>query len=409
MIHRSSKITGGVLLVAGTTIGAAVLALPVSTGMAGFIPAQVLMVLCWLFMTYTAFLVLEVNLWFEGNANMITMAKKTLGPVGRYLAWASYLFLLYSLMTAYIAVSGSLFMEFAEVVLGMHLPAWASPLPLLGLFSYFVYCGTKSVDHFNRWLMLGMSVAYGVLMVVVAPHIEAELLAHMDWKYTLVGVSVVITSFGFHIIIPTLTSYLERDVVSLKRVLVIGSIIPLIVYSLWQLAALGVIPQDSLRQGYVDGTNGAALITQIIGSPWVQIIARIFAFLAIMTSFLGVSLSLWDCLADGFKISNHGRGRAFLYVLTFVPPLFFALTSQRAFLSALEYAGAFGVVTLLAILPALMIWWGRYKLRLNEQSKSTFQVPGGKIALVCVILVSCVMIVVELLNKTGVIQTLLFK
>ncbi len=37
MIHKSSKVTGGILLVAGTGIGAGMLALPVSTGLAGFI------------------------------------------------------------------------------------------------------------------------------------------------------------------------------------------------------------------------------------------------------------------------------------------------------------------------------------------------------------------------------------
>jgi tyrosine-specific transport protein len=403
-----SKLIGGVLLVAGTTIGAAVLALPVSTGMAGFLPAQLLMIFCWLFMTYTAFLVLEVNLWMDGNANMITMAKRTLGRAGRLFAWAAYLFLLYSLMTAYIAVSGSLFMEFFECVLGLPLPSWMGPLPLLGIFSYCVYCGTQWVDYFNRWLMLGMAAAYAILMSLVAPHIQLDLLSHMDWKYTLVGVSVVITSFGFHIIIPTLTNYLERDVRSIVRVLIIGSSIPVLIYSLWQLIALGVIPLESLRAGYFAGTNGTALITQLLGSPWVQIIARVFAFLAIMTSFLGVSLSLWDCLADGFKIPNEGRGRVFLYVLTFLPPLFFAMTNERAFFSALEYAGAFGVVLLLAVLPALMVWWGRYRLPLSRLAETKFRAPGGKVALVGVILISCMMIMIELLNKTGVFKELLF-
>lgn len=403
MMHRSSKITGGVLLVAGTTIGAAMLALPVSTGMAGFWPSELLFLCIWLFMSYTAFLILEVNLWLGDGSNMITMAKRTLGPAGRIFAWASYLFLLYSLLTAYIAVCDSLTQEFVSAVFGVTMPEWMGPLPLLALFSFFVYCGTKWVDYFNRWLMLIMGIAFVVLLSLLAPHVETKLLAHVDWKYTLAGVSVVATGFGYHIIIPTLTSYLEHDVKALRRVLLIGSALPLVFYTLWQFFTLGIIPIDVLQAGNIQGANGAVLVANQLANPWIQLVARIFAFVAIVTSFLGVSLSLWDCLADGFKISKHGRGRMILYALTFLPPLGFALTSRRAFLTALEYAGAYGVVILLALLPALMVWWGRYRSQVSANAKEQCKAPGGKGALVVVILISLAIIANEFLSDIGVI------
>ncbi|TXI39797.1 MAG: tyrosine transporter [Nitrosomonas sp.] len=407
-MHRSSKTTGGILLVAGTAIGAGMLALPVSTGLAGFLPAQILFVLCWLFMTYTAFLILEVNLWMRDGANMITMAKRTLGPIGRFFAWGSYLFLLYSLLTAYIAVSGSLTQEFIKAIFGIEIPASLEPIPLLIIFSYFVSRGVHAADHFNRWLMIGMAIAYAVLMVLLAPHIDIVKLNHYDWKYTVVGVSVVATAFGFHIIIPTLTTYLQRDVSKLRRVLFIGSAVPLVIYTIWQLLALGIIPDDALREGYLQGTNSAVLVAGYLDNPFVQIITRFFAFTAVVTSFLVVSLSLWDCLADGFKVSKNERGRLLLYVLTFMPPLCFALTNPRAFLSALEYAGAFGVVILLCLLPALMVWWGRYRLKLGAGVQEQYQVVGGKIALVAVILISLTVIAIEVLIKIGIIEKLLF-
>ncbi len=409
MIHRSSKVTGGVLLVAGTAIGAAMLALPVATGLAGFFPAQVVFIFAWLFLTYTAFLILEVNLWMTSNANMITMAKRTLGKTGRLFAWASYLFLLYALTTAYVAVSGQLFKEVVDVGFGFDLPSWIGPLPLLALFSFFVYRGAHAVDHFNRWLMVAMVVVFVIMTFVLVPDIDPSLLAHANWKYTLVGASVVLTSFGYHIIIPTLTTYLERDVAKLKRVLLIGSIAPMVIYTVWQAVALGVIPIEGpfgIRQGFFDGTSGPVLLTHLLGSATIHVLARCFLILAVTTSFLGVSLSLWDCLADGFKIGNDARGRVLLYALTFVPPLLFALTSPRAFFTALEYAGAYGVVILLALLPALMVWWGRYRLKLS--SSEHYQVPGGKLALVAVMVVSLVIIIVETVNKTGLLHQFVF-
>lgn len=75
-----NRTLGGVLLVAGTTIGAGMLALPIVTGFAGFWPSALMLIVFWVFMTYTALLLLEVNLWMEKpGGNMIAMAEMTLG------------------------------------------------------------------------------------------------------------------------------------------------------------------------------------------------------------------------------------------------------------------------------------------------------------------------------------------
>jgi len=377
------------------------LALPVATGLAGFLPAQVLLVSLWLYMTYTAFLILEVNLWLDGHANLISMAKRTLGVFGQILAWASYMFLLYSLTTAYLVGSGEIFANVVADTNGLIVPEWFGPLPLLAIFSYAVFEGAKMVDYLNRVLMGILILAYSAMVFFLVPEVSGTLLMQRDWKMLLLGVSIVVTSWGFHIIIPTLTTYLDRNVNDLKKVLIIGSLLPLVIYTLWQLVTLGIIPRTVLMQGYVQGENGATLLSNTLGANWVAAVSVGFAFIAIVTSFLGVSLSLWDCLADTLKIQKSGMGRMMLYALTFLPPTVFALTTPRAFLSALEYAGAFGVVTLLGILPALMVWWGRYRLGISQPQH--FRTPGGKPALILVIAISLAVIGVEMLHKVGIL------
>jgi tyrosine-specific transport protein len=397
-----SKLIGGVLLVSGTAIGAGMLALPVVTGMAGFFPSLCLLSAFWIYMTYTAFLMLEVNLWMEPHTNLISMARRTLGRWGEVISWLTYLFLLYSLTTAYVAGGGPIIMDLIESLTHCRLPAWIGSLPLLLIFGFFVYKGTRSVDYVNRWLMAGLAVAYGLLIFFLTPHVQAEKLLHSNPKFLLIAVSIVATSFGFHIIIPSLTSYFEGNILRIKQAIFIGSAIPLIVYILWEFLSLGIIPlegKDGIVMGYVEGANGAHLMSKVLGTSMIAQIARLFAFFAIVTSFLGVSLSLTDFLADGLKIKKNRTGRVFLYMMVFVPPLIFTLTDPRAFLSALEYAGAFGVVVLLGLLPALMVWSGRYRLRL----KSSFKTPGGKIALIAVILISLGVIGIEIANKAGLI------
>src|SRR5262249_6803917 len=149
----------------------------------------------------------------------------------------------------------------------------------------------------------------------------------------------------------------------LRWTIFIGGLIPLLIYTLWELVALGILPVEGrfgIREGYLEGSNGATLLADYLKSPSISWIARLFSIFAIVTSFLGVALSLNDFLADGFKIKKDRKGKILLYALTFLPPLFVVLYEPSIFISALIYAGAFGVVLLLGILPILMVWRSRY-------------------------------------------------
>jgi len=398
----NSKVLGGILLVAGTAIGAGMLALPVSTGLAGFVPALILLVACWLFMTYTAFLMLEVNLWMPAGTNLITMARNTLGKWGEWVSWIVYLFLLYSLTTAYVAGSGMITTTIIHSLTGISIPSVMGSIPLLLLFSFFVYRGTASVDHINRVLMIGLVIAYGLTIIFLTPNVDASLLWNVEWNAIWIAISLVVTSFGFHIIIPSLSTYLERNVKKLLLVVSIGSLIPLLTYVAWEVVILGIVPVEGaygLLEGYTRGLDGAQLLSVILNDSWISMLILLFSFFAIVTSFLGVSLSLTDFLADGLKIKRTLYGKTLLYALTFLPPLIFSLADPRAFFSALEIAGAYGVVILLGLIPALMVWRGRYQLGYS----STFKTPGGKAALLLVMACALFVIVLETLNKLRII------
>ena len=84
---NKGRLFSAICLVAGTCIGGGMLALPVATGISGFIPSTFIMALCWIAMTASALLLLEVNLWMKEGAHVITMASTILGPVGRVVSW----------------------------------------------------------------------------------------------------------------------------------------------------------------------------------------------------------------------------------------------------------------------------------------------------------------------------------
>jgi tyrosine-specific transport protein len=91
-------------LIAGTTVGAGVLALPAFTVKAGFVPSSAVLLGAWVFMVATGLLIAEVNLNSrQGGGGMISMTRETIGGAGASVSGAAYLFLHYALLVAYIA------------------------------------------------------------------------------------------------------------------------------------------------------------------------------------------------------------------------------------------------------------------------------------------------------------------
>ena len=95
------------LIVAGTTIGAGMLALPIASAGLGFNTALALIIASWLLMTYTALLMLELHQYAPRDATLNTLAKRWLGKRGQYVANFSMIFLFYALCAAYIAGGGA--------------------------------------------------------------------------------------------------------------------------------------------------------------------------------------------------------------------------------------------------------------------------------------------------------------
>ena len=84
-MHATNRFLGSVLLIAGTAIGAGMLALPVLTGASGFFSAGLLMILIWLFNLYVAFIILEATLRLPTQSNLISIIGQSLGKGGQFI------------------------------------------------------------------------------------------------------------------------------------------------------------------------------------------------------------------------------------------------------------------------------------------------------------------------------------
>lgn len=402
-----NKLLGGVLLVVGTTIGAGMLALPVATAQLGFWGSSLLLITCWGIMTACAFLFLEVNLWFPPNSNLISMAGATLGKPGQAIAWVFYLVLLYSILSAYIAGGGDLF-HYLLFTRGIEIPlSLASGLFTL-LFGFVVYCGMRSVDYVNRGLMFGKLGSFILIVILILPFVSAPNLASGEFRHitSSTPISVTVVAFTCLMIIPSLRTYFGEDIKSLRRAILIGTLIPLVCYIAWDLAIMGVVPIEGdpglkkMMHSPSSNSDLVVAITHILNQDTITLLAKFFTSVCMATSFLSIALSLSDFLSDGLNLTKQGKSKIMIYMLTFLPPILVVVFYPDAFIGGLKYAGICCFV-LMIFLPPLMAWRGRYTVctaqgvLLSEQRKNIeapYRVGGGKFLLAMLLGFSLIMI-----------------
>ncbi|NDD57646.1 MAG: tyrosine transporter [Chlamydiae bacterium] len=369
-----AKIVSGSFLVAGTAIGAGMLALPVATAQGGFFPALVIYIVCWLFMMATGLLLLEICLWMPKDANLVSMSYHLLGTKGKMISWVLYLFLFYCLTIAYVAGGGGFVSSLSEGYLSPKQGIFVFTL----LFAPLVYIGTKAVDKANMVLMIGLCLSYLGFVILGFKKVDVSFLSHSNWPAAVLAMPIVFTSFSYQGIVPSLTSYLQRNVKAVRLSIILGTLIPLIIYILWEMLILGIVPlngEQGLLIAQSKGQNAVFSLKSFVGSPWIYGIGQAFAFFALTTSFLGVTLGLIDFLSDGLKVAKEGFKKMALCVAVFLPPIVISASRPGIFLYALTYAGGIGCALLLGLIPIIMVWVGRYKKGFGVGHA---QIPGGK-------------------------------
>lgn len=369
---QKNKTFGSILIIAGTALGAGMMALPLVSAGAGFLPATLMLFVIWALMVYTGLLILEVTLAFpKRRNNFSSMATATLGISGKIVSWLAMMALLYSLAAAYISGGASILSESIDSIFNIDIPAWSSAIIFTLVLGGAVYWSTKATDMFNRSLLSIKGFLLIMALILLMPHIDITKLASSPNHAHLIFLAapIFLCAFGFHHIIPSLTNYLDKHTKSLKLVIIIGATIPLVIYFFWLLTTLGIMESSSLH-GSV-GTFISKLIHKT-QSKWIAWFVNGFSNIAMTTSFLGVTLGLFDFLADAFKRQNSRVGRTQTALLTFIPPFAFALLFPEGFVLALGYAAIF-VAVLEIILPTLMV----YKLRKNPELKSQYRAFGG--------------------------------
>ena len=370
MSVKTPSLFGGAMIIAGTVIGAGMLANPTATSGVWFTGSLIVLLYTWFSMLSSGLMILEVNTHYPHGASFDTMVKDLLGPTWNAINGIAVAFVLYLLTYAYIFVGGDLTAKGLGSAFGVKIPLTVGQLAFFLIFATCVWASARLVDRFTSILIGGMVLTF--IWATGGLIAEAKLPVLFDtqapsgtpyWIYISAALPVCLASFGFHGNVSSLLKYFKGDAPKVAKSLWAGTLIALVIYVLWQIAIQGNLPRNEFAP--VIATDGQVSVLIEVLSKFVQTgsmaaILSFFSYMAIATSFLGVTLGLFDYIADIFKWDDSVSGRTKTAALTFLPPLVSCLLFPTGFVTAIGYVGLVATVWT-CFLPSLLLLRSRQK------------------------------------------------
>ncbi|XP_022932959.1 uncharacterized protein LOC111439555 isoform X3 [Cucurbita moschata] len=292
--REPGSLSSAIFLVAGTTIGAGILAIPAVTQESGFLASAITCTFCWAYMVVTGLLIAEVNVntmceLGSGGVSLVSMAMRTLGTVGVQVSCWSYILIHYALLIAYVARSSDILTTFLGI------PLWESATLFSLIFGGICYFGSqRSIGAINGALVIGIIISFVGLVAVASGGLHWDALLKANFEAVPMSIPIIALSFVYQNVVPVLCTNLEGNLAKVRTSIVIGTAIPLVLFLVWNGVILGTISNldmgsdkilDPLQQ--LRSTNGD-----------VGPIVEVFSLLAIATSYIGFVLGLSDFLAD---------------------------------------------------------------------------------------------------------------
>lgn len=404
--HQPGSVIGSTALLVGTTVGAGILALPAVTLPSGVVPSTVLLIAVWLYALVSALLIAEASLnamRLEGRVSvgLLAMVENTLGFVGARIAGGAYLFLHYALLVAYITQGGEILVSvLSKWGIQNVLPAWVGTVTFTLLFGGMMYLGReKFVEKLNNIFVAIVIASFLGLLLLGVGQVKSVQFSFQDWSALGSAASVMFVALFYHNVVPVVVTQLEGDRHKIRQSIVIGSLIPLIMFLAWNAVVLGSVSPDVIQT--VDRKivfDPLQVLRAGVAGEWLGVLVTIFSEFAIATSFIGFVYGLLDFFKDiSLVAKDESSSRLPLYSLVLLPSVSVGIINPNIFLTALDYVGTFSISVLGGIIPALMTW----KQRQHLNSMSQPLVPGGKVTLLVMIAVALAIVIKQILSISG--------
>ena len=320
-------------LIAGTTIGGGFLALPSVTAPVGAIPATMGLSACWLYLLFTSltlsntvFLLSSMNTEDtvnDGVLSIFSIAQTCFGNTVGNFAGFLFLVLMTSTLIAQLSKVGLLFETLASGIINKNVTIIA----FAALVS-FISSRSRLAEHINDALTLLMLTSFTALVSMAGSagwsasglqraNYDALIPALVTGGHGHQGpwaIPIFLQLLVYSEIIPLICTRLKSEQ-EVRKAIVLGSAVPLIMCLVWTFIALGLVPYDHfsitkathifdpvnvlLQQGGVGSSSGTWLVGQTsLPKVIVSQSVTLLAFSAISTTLIGGLLSTSQFFED---------------------------------------------------------------------------------------------------------------
>lgn len=349
--HSTGSVVGAASLVAGTMVGAGILALPTATAPVGFLPSTVAMGVGWFYMTMSGLLIAELSInrlaqSGKPGQGLLDLFEDSLGPRWSKVGSVAYFFLHYTLLVAYIAQGG----VNLDGALTTVLPATDPSTELVGngisqiIFATLCAVGLYSaspaqVEKANSIFVLILSVSFLGIIGLGAQTADFSSLIDLSNQHPEQvpnAFPIIFLSLVYQNIVPTVVNQLEGDRTKITTAIIAGTTLPALMFVAWNAVVLGNVQgmdltnldPVALLQGGGEGS-----------SPVLGNLVTTFSSLALVTSLIGFVYGLLDAWTDVLGLPRQGpefdEWKTALFGMVFVPPLALALADPSIFYTAL--------------------------------------------------------------------------
>ncbi|MCF7889575.1 MAG: hypothetical protein K9L78_05590 [Victivallales bacterium] len=348
------------LLLVGTSIGGGILGLPLQTGLAGFFPSLLCFILIGFAMTVSGWVLLLRFIKNNGSINNIAMLyHHELGPWAKHLNTISYFFTFYGLLVAYLSgAAGSLISIFPTL----------NEIPLIHkliTIAFFLFAtslivfGKQLINRSNTLLSVTLIILFFILITLTLPHISTEKLGYQNWTQISSSLPILVTAFGYHIVIPVVFTLCSDKGYRKKHyfyILMTGIFLIFCLNFIWATVVMGILPvhsanSPSITSALSKGLPATVPIAKCITSGTLMFVSFVFTLFAISTSYLGVGAGLLNYNEGlvSYYLKTHKKKVTLL--ITFIIPLVVALIYPGIFISILGLVGGIGVILSCGLLP----------------------------------------------------------
>ena len=306
----------------GTTIGAGVLGIPYVIAESGFFIGFLHILLIGLAVILINLYLGEITLRTKENHQISGYAHQYLGKKGKYVAIATMIGGVYGALIAYvIGVGNALGAIFGAESMWYSIGFWV-------ISAAIVYVGLKAVKE-SEMLLTSIVILFAVFIigaVLLSGKFNYEHLLTIQPAKAFVPFGVILFAFLGAAAIPEMKEELVKRKSELKKAILIGGAMPIIIYALFAMAVVGVGSETS--------EVATVQLGQLLG-PAMNVIMNLFAVFAMGTSFLALGLALKE-----MYLYDLGFSKMSAWIATVFVPLAVFLMGVSSFIAVIGIVGA---------------------------------------------------------------------